>query len=180
MNFVQPIRDPVKIDIMKKIFKSKNQRDYIMFLIGIGVGLRISDILQLKKEDILGTHIIIKEKKTRKAKRIRIPPSIRKELIEYAKTLKDGQYVIPSRQGGNRPIDRSTAYRILREAADSIGLKEIGTHTLRKTFGYHFYQQTKDIALLQDLFNHTSPDITMRYIGINQDVQDKAMMKYKI
>jgi integrase len=180
MNFVQPIRDPEKINSMKEYFKLRNQRNYVMFLIGIGVGLRISDILQLKKEDLLNTHIIIKEKKTRKQKRIRIPPSIRKELIDYAKTLKDGQYAIPSRQGGNKPIDRSTAYRILREAADNCGLEEIGTHTLRKTFGYHFYQQTKDIALLQDLFNHTSPDITMRYIGINQDARDKAMIKYKI
>lgn len=180
MNFVQPIRNPEKIDEMKEYLKSRNKRNYIMFLIGIGVGLRISDILPLKKEDILGTHIIIKEKKTDKPKRIRIPPSIRKELLEYAKTLEDGEYVVRSRQGGNKPIDRSTAYRILREAANYCGLKEIGTHTLRKTFGYHFYKQTKDIALLQDIFNHASPDITMRYIGIDQDARDKAMIKFKI
>lgn len=180
MNFVQPIRDPEKIAAMKRYLLQRSKRNYILFIIGINTGLRISDILQLKKEDLLQTHLKLREKKTRKEKRIRIPPAIRKELIEYAKTLQDGEYVFRSRQGGNRPIDRSTAYRILREAAEYVSLDEVGTHTLRKTFGYHFYQQTKDVAMLQELFNHSSPHITLKYIGVNQDAMDKAMMKYKI
>ncbi|MBF5067517.1 tyrosine-type recombinase/integrase, partial [Salmonella enterica subsp. enterica serovar Istanbul] len=92
----------------------------------------------------------------------------------------DGDYLIKSRQGANRPIDRSTAYRILRDAAKHVGLTDIGTHTLRKTFGYHFYMQTKNVALLQELLNHSRPDITLRYIGINQDTLDKAMDKFRI
>lgn len=180
MNFVQPIRDAEKINEMKSYLKNKSERNYILFLLGISTGLRISDILKLRKEDLLSTHINIKETKTRKHKRIRIPPYARKELIEYARRLKDGEFVIKSRQGGNKPIDRSTAYRILREAAEQVKLNEIGTHTLRKTFGYHFYHQTKDIAMLQEIFNHSSQDITLRYIGINQDSLDKAMLKFKI
>ncbi|MFP3471934.1 hypothetical protein R0J90_17960, partial [Micrococcus sp. SIMBA_144] len=87
---------------------------YILFLLGVGTGLRISDILELKKEDLLNTHIIFKPKKTSKTKRtnqyqrLRITPSIRKALIEYAKELKDGQYAVYSRQGVNKPICRST------------------------------------------------------------------------
>jgi hypothetical protein len=46
---------------------------------------------------------------------------------------------------------------------------------MRKTFGYHFYQQTKDVALLQNIFNHSAPSITLRYIGINDDLLDKAI-----
>mgnify|MGYP001027608335 CR=1 FL=1 len=180
MNFVQPIRDLAKLQEMKLYLKSKSTRNYILFILGISTGLRISDILKLKKEDLLNTHVILRETKTRKQKRIRIPPSIRKEILEYAKELTDGDYVIQSRQGMNRAIDRSTAYRILREAAKHVNLNEIGTHTLRKTFGYHFYQQTKDVAMLQEMFNHSSPQITLRYIGINQDSMDKAMMKFKI
>jgi len=56
----------------------------------------------------------------------------------------------------------------------------IGTHTLRKTFGYHFYQKYKDIALLQELFNHSAPSVTLRYIGINQDMIDVAMKEFKL
>lgn len=180
MNYVQPIREPEKINEMKAYLKSISERNYMLFLLGISTGLRISDILQLKKEDLLNTHVSIRETKTRKQKRIRIPPGNRKEIIDYARRLKDGDYVIKSRQGLNRPIDRSTAYRILREAAEQVNLSEIGTHTLRKTFGYHFYQQTKDVAMLQEMFNHSSPQITLRYIGINQDSMDKAMLKFKI
>ncbi|NEY20513.1 site-specific integrase [Bacillus ginsengihumi] len=180
MNFVQPIRDSEKIEKMKAHLKRKSERNYILFLLGITTGLRISDILQLKKDDLLKSHINIKETKTNKNKRVKIPGYIKKEIIPYVKNLADGDYVIKSRQGVNRPIDRSTAYRILREAAEQVGLSEIGTHTLRKTFGYHFYQQTKDVALLQELFNHSRPDITKRYIGINQDTLDKAMDKFRI
>ncbi|AJO22872.1 site-specific integrase [Weizmannia coagulans] len=180
MNVVQPIRDPVKIEKMKNYLKSKSERNYILFMLGISVGLRISDILKLKKEDILRSHIDIKETKTKKNKRVKIPGYIKKEIIPYAKTLADGDYLIKSRQGANRPIDRSTAYRILRDAAKHVGLTDIGTHTLRKTFGYHFYMQTKNVALLQELLNHSRPDITLRYIGINQDTLDKAMDKFRI
>lgn len=180
MNYVQPIRDIDKVNEMKAYLKSKSERNYILFLLGISTGLRISDILKLKKEDLLNTHVNIREMKTRKQKRIRIPPYARKELIEYARGLKDRDYVIKSRQGTNKPIDRSVAYRILRDAAEQVNLTDIGTHTLRKTFGYHFYQQTKDVAMLQEMFNHSSPQITLRYIGINQDSMDKAMLKFKI
>lgn len=180
MNFVQPIRDSEKIEAMKGYLKNKRERDYMLFLVGISIGLRISDILQLQKEDALKSHIDIKEKKTRKHKRVKVPPFIKRELVAYANSLHEGDYLFRSRQGGNRPIDRSTAYRILREAADACGVQEIGTHTLRKTFGYHFYQQTNDIATLQELFNHTDQETTLRYIGINQDSLDKAMSKFRI
>lgn len=180
MNFVQPIRNPEKIVAMKRYLMEKSHRNYILFVIGISTGLRISDILKLKKEDLLNTHVILRETKTKKQKRIRIPPSVRREFVDYAKTLDTGDYVVKSRQGENSPIDRSTAYRILREAAEYVGLSEIGTHTLRKTFGYHFYHQTKDVAMLQEIFNHSSPHITLKYIGINQDAMDKAMMNFKI
>ncbi len=177
MNFVQPIRDPEKIKQMKEVLRDMSERNFVMFTLGISTGLRISDILQLKKEDLLQSHINITETKTTKAKRIKIPGYIKKDIMPYVKSLKDGDYLIKSRQGKNRPIDRSTAYRILRKAAKQVKVTEIGTHTLRKTFGYHFYKKTKNIALLQELFNHSDQHITLRYIGINQDALDEAMDK---
>ena len=179
VNYVQPIRDPEKVNAMIIHLKNRKERDYMLFLIGISVGLRISDILPLQKEDVLYDHMDIVEKKTKKRKRVKIPPYIRKEVQTYIKALHEGEYLFKSRQGDNRPIDRSTAYRILREAAEACGIREIGTHTLRKTFGYHFYLDTKDVVTLQELFNHSTPSTTLRYIGINQDGLDKAMDKFK-
>jgi len=180
MNLVQPIRDPEKVQQIKQFFKEDNQRNYLLFLMGINTGLRISDILKLKVEDVKGTHIILREQKTGKQKWIRITPTLKRELKHYIEHKADHEYLFKSRQGGNKPIGRSMAYKILRKAAEQYKLKDIGTHTLRKTFGYHFYQQTKDVAMLQEIFNHSSPDITLRYIGVNQDSMDKAMTKFKI
>lgn len=179
MNIVQPIRDPEKVNAMLNYLKGANERDYMLFYIGISAGLRISDMLQLQKEDVQYTHVDIVEKKTNKRKRFKFPPYIRKEVQRYIQELKEGEYLFKSRQGGNRPIDRSTAYRILRKAAEACGIREIGTHTLRKTFGYHFYLDSKDVATLQNLFNHSTPETTLIYIGINQDALDKAMDKFK-
>jgi integrase len=180
MNFVQPIRDPEKVEAIKQFLKEQNERNYLLFLIGINTGLRISDILKLKVGDVKGTHISIREKKTGKQKRIRITPSLKRELKWYVEGKNDEEYLIKSRNGCNKPIGRSMAYKILRKVAERFNLDEIGTHTLRKTFGYHFYQQTKDVAMLQEIFNHSSPAITLKYIGVNQDSMDRAMTKFKI
>jgi len=93
----------------------------------------------------------------------------------------DDEYIFQSKRNRGKAIDRTVAYKILNSAADAIDLKtKIGTHTLRKTFGYHLYQQTKDVALLQYLFNHSSPSTTLRYIGINQDVADKILQNFNL
>ena len=70
-------------------------------------------------------------------------------------------------------LDRVSAYYLIRNACENAGLQErIGTHSMRKTFGYHHYQQYKDVVLLQKIFNHSSPQITLSYIGIEQDQID--------
>ncbi|TCT23376.1 phage integrase family protein [Melghiribacillus thermohalophilus] len=180
MNFVQPIRDPDMIQQIKDYLMEQNPRNYMLFVIGINTGLRISDILHLKVKDVTGMHITLREQKTKKRKKIRITPQLRRELKWYIEGKDPEEFLIKSREGRNKPIGRSMAYKILRDAANQFGLQEIGTHTLRKTFGYHFYLQTKNIAMLQELFNHSSEKITLIYIGINQDTLDKAMSKFKI
>lgn len=184
MNFVQPIRDQEKIEKMYEYLRNQSERNFLLFLLGISLGLRISDLLQLKKEDLYQAHIFMWEKKTKNKKkarkRVKIPGYLKKYIIPYADSLRDGDYVFKSQKGGNRPIDRSQAYRILNNAAKQVNIKEIGTHTLRKTFGYHFYKATKDVAMLQEIFNHSSPEITLRYIGITQDAMDKAIDKVRL
>jgi integrase len=51
---------------------------------------------------------------------------------------------------------------------------------MRKTFGYWHYQQYHDVAMLQTIFNHSSPSITLRYIGINQDEIDKSYRDFSL
>lgn len=185
MKTVQPIRDKKKIKAMKVQLKNMDTKYYMMFIIGINVGLRISDILCLKVEDVLDQdHVTIKEEKTDKIKRFLLNEKMQLEIKEYVSdnNLKMNDYIVYSNKRGNdnkkKAISRIQAYRVLNQAADLIGLTEIGTHTLRKTFGYHHYQQYHDVALLQELFNHSAPSITLRYIGINQDMKDDSMRDF--
>lgn len=95
--------------------------------------------------------------------------------------MRQDEYLLASRTGGkSKPISRVMAYNILNDVGRMVGIDEIGTHTLRKTFGYHFYQKYKDVALLQELFNHSAPSVTLRYIGINQDQMDKGIDDFSL
>ena len=180
MNHVQPIRDTVVLKEIEDFLKNKRARDYIMFLLGIYTGLRVSDILKLRVKDISEkNHINIKEKKTNKSKRIPINPVLRRALKIYIKDKPLNDYLIKSQKGKNNPISRTQAYRILREVADEFNLDEIGTHSMRKTFGYHYYQQKKDVAFLQKVFNHSTPEYTLIYIGLDQDTLDKGMNDFR-
>ncbi len=180
MNIVQPIRDPEVIEMIKEDLRRTNERNYILFVLGINTGLRIYDILKLKVGDLKGGYISLREKKTNKQKLFKITPDLKRELSWYLKDKDDDEYLVKSRQGVNRPITRNMAYKILRQIGKDYNQIDIGCHSLRKTYGYHFYKQTKNIALLMDLFNHSTEKTTLRYIGANQDEMDKAMMRFKI
>ncbi|MNI52992.1 Tyrosine recombinase XerD [compost metagenome] len=181
MEFVQPIRDKQTIEKMKDVLKKSSYRDWFMFVLGINTGLRISDILNLKVSDVKDkTHVAIREKKTNKEKRFKINASLQTVINDYIKLMDEDEYLFTSKKTGTA-LGRIQAYKILNEAANKVGITEsIGTHTLRNTFGYFFYKQTKDVAMLQQLFNHSSPSITLRYIGINQDQMDSAMDEFSL
>ena len=178
MEYVQPIRDKKIIERFKIELKKNSFRNYMLFMTGINTGLRISDIIKLKVCDMSNTHIQIKEQKTDKHKRVLINSSLRKDLNEYTNGMNDNDYLFPSKKGDY--ITRIQAYRILNDVAVKIGINEVGTHTLRKTFGYWYYQQYHDVAMLQELFNHSSPSVTLRYIGINQDILDESMRDFSL
>lgn len=186
MNTVQPIRDERVIDELKRYFYRNSTRDYLFFCMGIYSGLRVSDLLSLKVGMVRGTHVKITEKKNVHDKLFIIHPSIRKELDKYIEGRTDHEYLFPSRQVKKhlklhkQPIHRSTAYRLLNKAAEIYGLKDIGTHTLRKTWGYRLYKQdTENLALLMKMYGHSDPAYTLDYIGMTQDLMDAAIARLK-
>lgn len=179
MKYVQPIRDREIIQMMKNELSRTGSRNQMLFNIGINTGLRVSDILNLKVNDVRNkSHIVVSEKKTGKTKRILINANLRKDIEDYIINMDNNDYLFKSKKGKNSPITRIQAYRILNDAATKLDIKEIGTHTMRKTFGYWHYKIYKDVAILQDIFNHSSPSITMRYIGITDDLKDQTIEKF--
>ncbi len=186
MAVVEPIRDINMLDQFKKEVKKRSHRDFIMVTIGLNTGLRIGDIVPLRVRDVKNkSHIFLYEEKTGKSKRFPIM-NISFELNQYIEiyNLEDDDYLFKSRQvdrdGVKRHISTTQAYRRLKAVADDLGIDSFGTHSLRKSFGYHYYRQTKDIAQLMTIFNHSSESITLRYIGVTQDAIDKSMESFKL
>lgn len=174
---VQPIRSLEQIEDMKwSLRKWCGERDYILFVLGINTGLRVSDLLKLTIKEVKGRkRMVIKEGKTKKPRTIYLN-GIYKELNDYIKTIEGTtEWLFPSRKG-NKPISRIQAYRQLNKAAKMVDIEDgIGTHTMRKTFGYWYYKQTKDIATLQEILNHSHPKITLRYIGITDEEIENSL-----
>ena len=186
MNVVQPIREREKLEELKEELMKKGTRNYMLFYTGINSGMRVSDIVKLKKDDIRNSdnsmkkHITVIEKKTGKSKRFPLCNGLLVEMEKYTRNMELGEYLFKSRKGDNTPITTVQAYRIINESSKNIGLDEIGTHTMRKTFGYFHYKQYKDVAILQEIFNHSAPSVTLRYIGINQDEIDDSYKNFRL
>jgi len=174
MNTVEPIRNKTDLERVEQILENQNFRDLLIFDLGTNCGLRISDILKLNVGDVKDRdYIEITEKKTGKYKRIPINRKLKPMLEEFTQNRNCDEPLFLSVHG-NR-MERTQCYRIINHACRQAGLEyKVGTHTMRKSFGYHAYKQYKDVALLQKIFSHSSPDITLRYIGIDQDFIDES------
>ena len=177
VNIVYPIKDKEKIAQMKKILSS-NKRNLLLFNLGINSGLRVSDILALDIKDVKDkTFIELREQKINKYKQFPINERIQKDIKDFIQD-KDIDEPLFLSQKDNR-LSRVQSYKILRKAAKEVGIDvHIGTHSLRKTFGYHHYKQFDDIVLLQKIFNHSSPSVTLRYIGMEQEIIDESYKKF--
>lgn len=172
---VQPLRTKEEIEEMKwSLRRNCSERDYFLFVFGINTGLRVSDILPLKVGNIRGkSHVLIVQKKNGKPRRITLK-QLAHEIESYTKGMDNEDYLFPSRKG-DKSISETQAYRALVKAGKGIDRTDIGTHTMRKTFGYHHYNNHKDVAILQEIFSHAAPSITKRYLGITQDAIDASI-----
>ena len=177
MNTVEPIRDFELLLDIEDYLLSKNERDYVLFMAGIYLGRRISDLLPLKVRDVRGkSHIYIREEKTGKEARILVNEDLREIFDHYIKGKRDYEYLFKRSKGKNKQISRQRVWQILNDAAKEFEYKDnIGCHTLRKTFGYWLYEDTKDAVAIQELLNHRDISITKRYIGVTQDSKDEMV-----
>ena len=183
MNTVEPIRDEGTVQDIADYLKAKNERDYLMWMFGVYTAFRISDILRFRVRDVKNKRSIgLREKKTGKERKFIVNKRLQKAIEQYIRDKPDYEYLFKSRQGENKPISRQQAYNIIKDAAQKFGVEHVGTHTMRKTFGYHVYQKTKDAVMLMKIYNHSDIHITLRYIGVEQDYIDETMavvLEYK-
>lgn len=184
MNYVPPIKDKTKIEQMKRVLIAQNYRNYVIFTLAINYGRRITDILEMRVSDVQGKEYFnIVEDKTGKKIPIKVNEDVRKMLDDYCIDRKADEWLFQSQKhsaaystdsAGKTPLERVQVWRDLKSAAQKCGIEEIGTHSLRKTFGYWLYKSTNDIGLVQKVLGHRSPMDTLRYIGMEQEYIDSA------
>jgi integrase len=185
MNSVEPIRDFLVIESILKDLKDTNPKYHALFLVGIYTGLRISDMLRLRVRDVRKNELSIRQKKNRKQVMLPIHPDLKRGIADFIADRDDNEILFCSRQVKlkvriRRELDRSTVYKMLNKVCKKYGLNSVGCHTTRKTFGYHLYMSSeKNIGLLMEIFGHSDPAITLRYIGITQDTINTAVLRFK-
>ena len=184
MNFVEPIRDRKKIAQIKNQLRGQRRyRDLLLFVVGINTALRISDLLTLRVEHFLDDQnrikrrFWIKELKRGKRQEIVVNKSIKETLneylVEYPRVVNDHDHFIFYNTKDHlykEPIKRGQAWKIITNICKQVGLSgNFGTHSLRKTWGYHARIQGVDLALIMHKLNHESIAYTKRYLGITDD-----------
>lgn len=187
MSTTEPIKN--RQDLMK--FKSyyedvcPNNRNALLITLGLNTALRIGDILALRWKDVydfekqeVRGHIRVSEHKTGKTNIIAVNAVVRERLDLFLlekKPAHESDYLFQSRKNMGQPLSRYQAFRITRAAAAYAGLEEhVSCHSLRKTFGYHAWRQGVPPVMLMKIFNHSSYQITVRYLCIEQDEKDEV------
>ena len=164
-------------------------RNKMLFLIGINIGIRGSDLRTLKwsfffDKESDGTlqfknfYVIqpLKQRKQKKFVKLFFNNVVKNTINSYIEKypIDDmNDYLFSSRKG-DEPIEVSSLWRIIKNTAAEAGIKQnIGSHSLRKTFGFWCWHNSEDkdkaLVILQQIFNHSSTQVTARYIGILDD-----------
>jgi integrase len=183
----QPVKSRKVLDRLLIYLKGKSTRDYMIAKVQLNTARRISDIVTLKVSDFvnrdgrLKEYITFIEKKTQKIAKIAINQELQTAILGYIKSekLEHDDYLFQSRKGKNKPLSVTQVHRIFQEAAEALNLEDFGSHSLRKTWGYFCYKETRNIALIMDAYNHHSEKVTLRYIGISQDDRDVLFMNIR-
>ena len=195
MNFVEPIRDRKRIAQIKNQLRGQGRhRDLLLFTVGINSALRISDLLNLRihhfldERGLIRRRFAINEEKRGKRQEVVINDSIRDALDEYLaaypRVASDpDNYVFFNTKANSfrEPIKRGQAWKFITSICADIGLRgNFGTHSLRKTWGYHARMSGVDLALIMYKLNHASLSYTKRYLGITDDELEEVVKRLNL
>lgn len=166
------------MNLIRKLAKDGNYKMSLLIALGCFTGLRISDILALRWNQILDTEeFTIIEHKTKKKRTIRVNLQLKKHIrdcYEHIQPVGINAPVLISQKGTVFSIQRIN--EVLKEIKRKYRLQigNFSCHSLRKTFGRQVYNMNNDnselaLVKLMELFNHSSVSITKRYLGLRQE-----------
>lgn len=189
MAATEPIRSKKQLKELAEYYLKKGQmRNYTLIIMGVYTVLRISDLLSLKWSDVYDEekqefrfHVTVTEKKTGKTKTI----ALNKQAVAALKLLmplRRGEYIFSNNRKEPKAISRVQAWRIIHAAVIAVGIMgKISCHSLRKTWGYHACVDEKvSPAIIMEIYNHSSFEITRCYLGIRQDELDESYLAMEL
>lgn len=198
MEYVDPLRKRTQINSMKRALKSKSLRDYCLFTVGINTGLRISDLLALSINDVLipcgarrykvASRVTVREKKTGKRRDMILNTPARSAISSYLrqrrwKSMEEPVFLSRKHNPDGTPksLSRVQVWTVLSDAAHRAGIEDaVGTHTMRKTFGYFRYKAGRPLEEIQKMFGHSHGYITLAYIGITREQIEDSYRKIEL
>ena len=149
---------------MEVILRALSPENRLACEISLATGLRINDVLALTPEKVRKQRFTLREEKTGKTRRIRLPI----ELVNRALALSGQHYVFEHRLNGRRHRTRQAVFKDLKKACANFGIKKnIAPHSLRKIYAVEEYELTGDLKKVQKLLNHSNEAVTMLYAMAN-------------
>ena len=132
--------------------------------ISLATGLRINDVLALTPDKVRKQRFTLREEKTGKTRRIRLPA----ELVNRALAMAGQHYIFEHRLNGRKHRTRQAVFKDLKKACANFGIKKnIAPHSLRKIYAVEEYELTGDLKKVQKLLNHSNEAVTMLYAMAN-------------
>lgn len=175
---VRPIKDPYRDAELLVHLKKRDKRIYILYLLLRYTAFRVSDIINLRVCDVLlnGNKLTILEQKTKnRGKTERTVILEKKVIIELEKyCMEKGRLdvLFPSQKGYNTPITKHYGQKLLKRYGEEIGIKDLGTHTGRKTASYNLWESTQNIKIVKKYLGHDETKDTWKYV----DIEDEFMI----
>lgn len=151
-----------EIEIFLKFLPLKHS---LIFRLGLSTGLRISDIISLKKSALLIEKPTIKEKKTKKSKRIYIPTKLKNDLLLFADATSKNDYIFYSQQSKSGHISRQAVHKMFKKWAKNLKLEgNIAPHSMRKNYACSLLKKGKSYKYIQGKLNHSNTIETLIYL----------------
>ncbi|MHA8109937.1 tyrosine-type recombinase/integrase [Lactobacillaceae bacterium Melli_B4] len=187
---VRPIKDLDTLERVQDTLLNNftfGRRNYTIFQVGKATLLRVSDVLNLKYNDIFDEDdevkrsAYVRDKKTGKTHHIYLNP-VADDLYKYQRWLKknkiESRWLFPNSRDMNRSVTTTQFYRVMMKTGNLLGVNYLGTHTMRKTGAYMVYKQSNfNIGLVMKLLNHSTASMTLHYLGLEEASLESALDK---
>jgi integrase len=165
------------MNLIRNLFNDGNYKISLLVSFGSFWGLRISDILSLKWEQVYNIdEFELVEKKTKKSRTIKINTQLKRHISDCYQNIKPrtlDEFIFTSQKGSVYSIQRVNVILKDMRTKYNLKIKNFSSHSLRKSFGREIFNRSSEnaelaIVKLSQLFNHSNPAITRRYLGISQ------------